>query len=178
MKRHFAPFRRFGLLADSRHEVRGGPPPSEFRTTRCSGDLKPGAIRRIGKKAAFYALVWMAISVRSASATTCQNVCPGTGSCTISNIRIVEPGSVLDCSGRSITIGSSGSLKVIGGEMSILANNLSLLGIGSTITGIDGSDGEPSAVSVELTGSLVAPRENNFQYAMAGAHLLDDLDRR
>lgn len=87
-------------------------------------------------------------------ATTCTDVCPGTGSCTIGSARVVDADSVLDCSGRDITIGNAGSLKVIGGDLALLADDLLLNGSGSLIHAVEGPDDRVGTIDIQLTGSL------------------------
>lgn len=89
------------------------------------------------------------------SACTDSGMCgAGTGACSISSTIDVVPGSVLDCSGRDLTVTGGGTLKVTGGSMLLRARDLTVLGPGGTITGIEGSDESPATVVVELTGTL------------------------
>ena len=113
----------------------------------------PAPLRRIALVAPLAAaiLAWPHV----AAATVCSQICPGTGACTISNTVNVDPDSVLDCGTRSVTITGSGTLKVTGGEMEIYAGNLTVNGPGGSILGIEDGDGEPAAVTVELSGNLV-----------------------
>lgn len=62
------------------------------------------------------------ISAESAHATTCSQLCSGSGACTISGTNTVSPGSVLDCSGRDITI--NGDLRVDDGTMVLKVRDL------------------------------------------------------
>lgn len=89
-----------------------------------------------------------------AFATSCSDICPGTGACTIGSMQIVDPGSELDCSGRDITIGDAGTVKVIDGELTIQANNLTLNGPGGAILAVEGPDEIVGSIEIVLTGSL------------------------
>ncbi len=79
---------------------------------------------------------------------------PGTGACTIAGSVEAEPGSLLDCGQRNLTIGATGNLKVTGGEMYLRAGNLTVNGPGGTISGVEGSDDSTATLDIDLSGTL------------------------
>lgn len=95
--------------------------------------------------------------VPSAHATTCGEICPGTGACSFNDLRAVTAGSVLDCSGRDITIEGLGNLKVVDGSLTLIARNLTVDGTtaaSGTITAVEGPLGIPGTLNLQLTGWL------------------------
>lgn len=95
-----------------------------------------------------------AVQAHATDASTCLEICPGTGACTINALKNIEPGAELDCSGRDITLTGNGALKVTDGQFSLLANNLTVDGPGGTIYAVEGTAHEPGEIDIDLTGNL------------------------
>gem|GEM_PF-883179 len=89
-----------------------------------------------------------------AAATTCSDICPGSGSCTINSLKNIDPGSDLDCGNRDLTVTGDGSLKVTGGSFILRARDLNVVGPGGTIYAVEGTDQHCGGIEVDLTGSL------------------------
>lgn len=90
------------------------------------------------------------------AATTCQDICPGTGNCTITSAAVVTPGSVVDCSGRNITVSGYGEIDVTDGLVTLKANNLTIGG-GRPITAYRTQPGVPFGMVIQVTGTLDMP---------------------
>lgn len=93
----------------------------------------------------------------SAQASTCADICPGTGACSFNTEKTVSPGSVLDCAGRDITIGGLGNLKVVNGGFKLIAKNVTVEGTHAAsgiITAVEGAGGSPGSIELLLSGWL------------------------
>ncbi len=104
----------------------------------------------------FAVATWLAASVSPASATTCTDVCgSSSGNCSIGSLKTVEDGSVLDCHGRNVTITGFGKLRVTDGDLTLLANDLTILqGSNGIILAEEGSEGAIGEINIQLTGNL------------------------
>lgn len=100
-------------------------------------------------------IVGMMVTPRSVFATTCNDICPGTGACTIGSMQTIDSGSEIDCTGRDITIGNDGTLKVIDGEFTLIADDLTLNGPGGMILAVEGAEVTPGEIEIDLTGSAI-----------------------
>jgi len=134
--------------------------------------------RRLGciqpsRSCAFVCLAIVLVVARgpSAFATTCTDICPGTGACTIGSLQNIDPGSTLDCSGRDITVGDSGTIKVTDGDFELLADDLTLTGPGGLIYAVEGSGEEVGAIDISLTGNLSLSGKIRANGAHGGGHL-------
>jgi len=86
----------------------------------------------------------------------------------------VDPGAKIDCSGRDITIGNSGSLKVTGGDLILLADDLTLNGPGGLIYAVEGTAEEAGTVEIHLTGSLLLAGKVRANGAHGGGSIYID----
>lgn len=102
------------------------------------------------------AVVLVVARTPASFATTCTDICPGTGACTIGSLHNIDPGSTLSCIGRDLTIGDAGSLKVTGGDLKLLADDLTLTGPGGLIYAVEGASNTAGTIEIHLTGSLIA----------------------
>lgn len=112
------------------------------------------ALRRYGSAL----LAWTVVAVLPhpcGAETTCEDICPGTGDCWIASLELVEPASVIDCSGRDIVLGNDGTLKVIDGGFTLLADDLTVYGPTAWIGAVEGTDELATrSIAIELTGQL------------------------
>lgn len=84
-------------------------------------------VRKICARA-FLALLVLATVSHSALATTCTELCgSGGGACTLSGTITVTNGSVIDCSGRDLTLTASADLRVNDGSMTVKSRDLAVL---------------------------------------------------
>ncbi len=91
-----------------------------------------------------------------ARATTCQDICPGTGDCVITTNRTVQPGSDLDCSGRSIILRSPlGTLEVSNGWFTLRAHNVTVEATRHITASLSGA-WVPFGMALKLSGTLDA----------------------
>lgn len=106
------------------------------------------------------ALAWVVANPNLAYATACEdtNFCGSNNPCTINNTRTIDPGSLVDCSGRDVTIGLQGVLSVTNGWFTLKANNLTISGNfnkAGKIRAVPGQ-GAIGGIAIELTGDLLA----------------------
>lgn len=85
--------------------------------------------------------------------TACN--CSGTGACDINTLQDLDPGSVVDCSGRDITIGGTGGeIRVEDGFFTLRARNVTINDSHVIRIMRNSSSGPPIGMSMELTGYL------------------------
>ncbi len=72
----------------------------------------------------FVSLLVFGVSRDAAAVTTCADICPPTGVCNITSQKQIDPGSVVDCSGRDIVV--KATVKVTGGRFELIANDLTV----------------------------------------------------
>ncbi len=112
--------------------------------------------RRRSAVAGLTVMAWLTANVPQAMALTaddCTDICgSGSGACTIGANWDIVPGSVIDCSGRDVTVTINGVLKVTDGGYSLYAANLQVDGPGGTLTAVQGSNGIPGSIFVKTTG--------------------------
>ncbi len=112
--------------------------------------------RAAARVAGIFLTAWYGASPPVALATTCQDVCPGSGTCTIAVGRTVTPGSDLDCSGRDIVLANPlGSLEVNDGLFTLRAANLTIEAT-RHITATSGASGLPFGLGLVLSGTFDA----------------------
>lgn len=94
------------------------------------------------------------VPIPSADATTCIDICPDPGACTINTLKSIDPGSDIACTDRDLHVTDNGSLRVIDGDMRLVAHNLTVDGPGGTIYAVEGNAHIRGEIEIELTGDL------------------------
>jgi hypothetical protein len=131
-------------------------PRSLLRVAR-DHDGAPSPSRRHRLSVLLASAALLAASSEIARATTCQDVCPGTGACTISSTIDVDPDSRIDCSGRDVTFTIYGNLRVTGGHLWFAARHVTVNAAtteGGGFIGRESAGGVQSVVQLDLSGNL------------------------
>src|SRR5262245_51515143 len=82
----------------------------------------------------------------ASTADDCVDICGASGACSIGALWDIVPGSTIDCSGRDVTVGAYGTLKVTDGSFTLKARDLTVSSSSGTITAVEGSANMPGEI--------------------------------